>query len=70
MEIKENVSVNTACDLLGVSRRTIYNWMNGGKVEWFETPGGSRRIIKETLFRDTGNGTPFVEKSVQAIHPA
>jgi excisionase family DNA binding protein len=40
-----------ACELVGVSRRTIYNWMAGGKVEYVRTAGGSVRIFADTLWR-------------------
>jgi excisionase family DNA binding protein len=40
-----------ACELVGVSRRTIYNWMAGGKIEYVRTAGGSVRIFTDTLWR-------------------
>lgn len=49
---RQSVSVMRAGELAGVSRRTIYNWMNSGKVEWFRTAGGSRRIYTDTLWRE------------------
>lgn len=48
---RRTVSIVKACELAGVSRRTIYNWMNQNKVEWLRTVGGSRRIFVDTLFR-------------------
>ena len=47
-----------ACELVGVSRRTIYNWIAGGKVEYVRTAGGSIRIFVDTLWREpeTGSG--------------
>ena len=36
----------------GVSRRTIYNWMAGGKVQYVRTAGGSVRIFADTLWRE------------------
>jgi excisionase family DNA binding protein len=50
-----------ACELVGVSRRTIYNWLSSGKVEYVRTAGGSVRIFVETLWRDpqhNDRGTP------------
>src|SRR4026208_982608 len=44
----------TACELVGVSRRTIYNWIAAGKVEYVRTAGGSIRIFADTLWRDAG----------------
>ena len=41
-----------ACDLVGVSRRTIYNWIASGKVEYVRTAGGSVRIFVDTLWRE------------------
>ena len=37
---------------MGVTRRTIYNWIAGGKVEYVRTAGGSVRIFVDTLWRD------------------
>jgi excisionase family DNA binding protein len=45
-----------ACDLVGVSRRTIYNWMAAGKIECVQTPRGLRRIIVETLWQIPAGG--------------
>lgn len=41
-----------AAEVVGVSRRTIYNWMNAGKVEFIRTAGGSVRIFVDSLWRD------------------
>jgi excisionase family DNA binding protein len=40
-----------ACEVVGVSRRTIYNWMAGGKIEFVRTAGGSVRIFADSLWR-------------------
>lgn len=45
------VKIQEACELANVTRRTLYNWMAAGKVEWVRTAGGSRRIYVDTLFR-------------------
>ena len=44
-----------ACELVGVSRRTIYNWLSAGKIEYVRTAGGSVRIFTDTLWRDANN---------------
>jgi excisionase family DNA binding protein len=44
-----------ACELVGVSRRTIYNWLSSGKIEYVRTAGGSVRIFVDTLWRDANN---------------
>ncbi len=48
---RTTVSIRQACDLLDVSRRTIYNWIANGKVERIRTAGGSVRIDVDTLWR-------------------
>jgi excisionase family DNA binding protein len=57
---RKTISIMKACELVGVSRRTIYNWISAGKVEYVRTAGGSIRIFADTLWRDArqsnGNG--------------
>jgi excisionase family DNA binding protein len=60
---RKTVSIPRACELVGVSRRTIYNWIAGGKVQYVRTAGGSVRIFEDTLWRspdgpteDSGSG--------------
>lgn len=48
---RETVSIVDACRLVGVSRRTIYNWMASGKIEYVRTAGGAVRILADTLWR-------------------
>jgi len=48
---RQTVSIPRACELVSVSRRTIYNWMAGGKVQYVRTAGGSVRIFADTLWR-------------------
>lgn len=48
---RQTVSIMKACELVGVSRRTIYNWIAAGKVEYVRTAGGSIRIFTDTLWR-------------------
>jgi excisionase family DNA binding protein len=56
-----------ACEIVGVSRRTIYNWLSSGKVEYVRTAGGSVRIFADTLWRDPRrSGPPPVEAMLQA----
>ena len=51
---RKTVSIPRACEIVGVSRRTIYNWIAGGKVQFVRTAGGSVRIFEDTLWRDSG----------------
>ena len=44
MADRQTISIVKACELVGVSRRTLYNWIAAGKVEYIRTAGGSIRI--------------------------
>ena len=52
---RKTISIMKACELVGVSRRTIYNWIASGKVEYVRTAGGSVRIFVDTLWREPGS---------------
>ena len=49
---RQTLSIMKACEAVGVSRRTIYNWISAGNVEYVRTAGGSIRIFADTLWRD------------------
>jgi excisionase family DNA binding protein len=55
---RQTVSIMKACELVGVSRRTIYNWIAAGKVEYVRTAGGSIRIFVDTLWRQPDGNAP------------
>jgi excisionase family DNA binding protein len=46
------LSIQQAREAAGVSRRTIYNWLQSGKLKYRRTAGGSIRIFEESLWRD------------------
>lgn len=50
------ISLVDAIQLYGVSRRTLYNWMNDGKVQFAYTPGGSRYVRLSSLALKLPNG--------------
>ncbi len=52
---RKTISIMKACELVGVSRRTIYNWLSSGKIEYVRTAGGSVRIFVDTLWRDAND---------------
>ncbi len=54
---RKTISINKASELVGVSRRTIYNWIASGKVEYIRTAGGSVRIFVDTLWRSPEHTT-------------
>ncbi len=58
---RKAISIMKACELVGVSRRTIYNWISGGKVEYVRTAGGSIRIFVDSLWRDARTELPAMD---------
>jgi excisionase family DNA binding protein len=59
---RKTISIMKACELVGVSRRTIYNWIASGKVEYVRTAGGSVRIFVDTLWREPGKTPDLTRK--------
>ena len=55
---RKAISIMKACALVGVSRRTIYNWITAGKVEYVRTAGGSVRIFVDSLWRNPDGQEP------------
>lgn len=46
-----SVSIDQAAELLGVSRRTVYNRIREGRLMTIRTLGGSQRVLIESLAR-------------------
>jgi excisionase family DNA binding protein len=56
-----SVSIEQAAQLLGVSRRTIYNRIRDGRLQTIRTLGGSQRVLVESLHvqsRHSGDWSP------------
>lgn len=53
---RQMVTIAGAAELAQVSIRTIFNWLNRGRVEYVRTVGGSVRIYADSLFRSAGGG--------------
>jgi len=50
-----SVSLDQAAGLLGVSRRTVYNWIRAGRLQTIRTLGGnSQRVLIASLERAAG----------------
>jgi excisionase family DNA binding protein len=49
------VSLDHAAELLGVSRRTIYNRIRNGQLQTIRTVGGSQRVLLESVKDRHGN---------------
>jgi excisionase family DNA binding protein len=56
---RETVSIARAGELVGVSRRTIYNWIAGGKIQYVRTAGGAVRIFVDSLWREPNSADPI-----------
>ena len=54
---RKTLSIAQACGVVGVSRRTIYNWLKANKLEYTRTAGGSVRIVEASLWRDANKQT-------------
>jgi excisionase family DNA binding protein len=49
--IGRSVSIDLAAELLGVSRRTVYNRIRDGRLTTIRTLGGSQRVLVDSLPR-------------------
>lgn len=49
---RETLNIEQTRKVMGVSRRTIYNWIRGNKLEYYRTPGGNIRIFSDQLIRE------------------
>jgi excisionase family DNA binding protein len=47
--VGRSVSLDHAAELLGVSRRTIYNRIREGRLQTVRTLGGSQRVLLESV---------------------
>jgi excisionase family DNA binding protein len=54
--IGRSVSIDHAAELLGVSRRTIYNRIRDGRLRTIRTIGHSQRVLVESLFEQSEPG--------------
>jgi excisionase family DNA binding protein len=61
---RQTLTIMKACEVVGVSRRTIYNWIAANKIEFVRTAGGSIRIYADSLWRE-GSASPRVEQTSQ-----
>ena len=52
--IGRSVSLDHAAQLLGVSRRTIYNRIRDGRLQTIRTLGGSQRVLLDSVHDKAG----------------
>jgi excisionase family DNA binding protein len=57
--IGRSVSLDHAAELLGVSRRTIYNRIREGRLLTIRTLGGSQRVLLDSVQRVRPMATSF-----------
>ena len=60
------LSTTQAAGLLNVSRRTILNWIEAGKVPYVRLPGGDYRIPLTGLL-DSLSGTYRLQEEIRAL---
>lgn len=68
--IGRSVSLDHAAQLLGVSRRTIYNRIREGRLQTIRTIGGSQRVLVDSMHSavsDAMAGTHDDDKAHQLI---
>ena len=47
--IGRSVSLDHAAEILGVSRRTVYNRIREGRLQTIRTLGGSQRVLLDSV---------------------
>ena len=57
--IARSVSLDHAAELLGVSRRTIYNRIREGRLQTVRTLGGSQRVLIDSVQGESRGGRPL-----------
>jgi excisionase family DNA binding protein len=61
--IGRSVSLDHAAQLLGVSRRTIYNRIREGRLQTIRTLGGSQRVLLESV--GAGVQVPGLDRAIR-----
>lgn len=65
--IGRSVSLDHAAELLGVSRRTIYNRIREGRLQTIRTLGGSQRVLLESVQEIRGDVPTRTESEPQTM---
>ena len=61
--IGRSVSLDHAAELLGVSRRTIYNRIRDGRLQTIRTLGGSQRVLLDSVQDDRSQAADMPSRS-------
>ena len=49
--VGRSLSLDHAAEVLGVSRRTVYNRIREGRLQTVRTKGGSQRVTVDSLYK-------------------
>jgi len=60
------INIMRAASECGVSRRTIYNWLNAGRLKTKRTAGGCLRIDASSLWRDADDDVAPLNPATQS----
>jgi excisionase family DNA binding protein len=61
--IGRSVSLDHAAEILGVSRRTIYNRIREGRLQTIRTLGGSQRVLLDSVQDDRSQAADMPSRS-------
>jgi len=51
MKLEKHYSTGRAAEILGVSKRTLYNWIRQGKIEYVRLPNRHFRIPEKAILK-------------------
>jgi len=51
MRLERHYSIGKAAEILGVSKRTLYNWIRQDKIEYVRLPNGHYRIPQSAILK-------------------
>ena len=60
--IGRSVSLDHAAQMLGVSRRTIYNRIRDGRLQTIRTVGGSQRVLLDSVPAEPSFRAPMSDR--------
>jgi excisionase family DNA binding protein len=66
MTERPTVTIQEACAIAGVTRRTIYNWIAQNNIQYVRTPSGHVRIFRDTL-QKFGNHEPQTDRDGHSL---
>ena len=61
--IGRSVSLDHAAQILGVSRRTIYNRIREGRLQTIRTLGGSQRVLLDSMHNHRSHAADMPSRS-------